>query len=245
MFTGLVQAVGEVRRSRLMGLELNLSVDVGRLSGDIDVGDSIAVDGVCLTAVDLVDGCARFDVSRETLSRTILGAKLDGNLVNLELALLPTTRLGGHFVTGHVDGIGSLETLQRVGGSSVMGFHSPPELSRYIAEKGSICIDGVSLTVNQVAGSYFEVNIVPHTMQATTMGTYETGRRVHLEIDIIARYLDRLMDTATDARRQTETSPDEAQPQAPPADVEASDETDEITQRFLSGQGFVAPDLGE
>ena len=243
MFTGIVQAVGKVRRSRLMGVDLDLSIDIGVLTGGIDVGDSIAVDGVCLTVVDLSDGCARFDVSRETLSCSILGARLDGNLVNLELALLPTTRLGGHFVTGHVDGIGALETIQRVGGSTVMGFHAPPELSRYIAPKGSICIDGVSLTVNQVAGTYFEVNIVPHTLQATTMGTYETGRRVHLEIDIIARYLDKLMGTATNAEQQTETTPDPTKP--PPTDAEDPGEADEITQSFLSNQGFVAPDLGE
>ena len=241
MFTGIVQAVGEVRRSKVTGFDLDLSIDVGELAGDIAVGDSIAVDGACLTVVDLADGCARFDVSRETLSHTMLGAKLDGTQVNLELALLPTTRLGGHFVTGHVDGIGTLDSLQRVGSSTTMGLQAPPVLSRYIAPKGSICIDGVSLTVNTVAGSYFEVNIVPHTMQVTTMNTYKAGQRVHLEIDVIARYLGRLMDI----QQQDETPLAQEQPPAPPTDVEEAGDTDEITQRFLSDQGFVAPDLGE
>lgn len=232
MFTGIVQGVGVVRRSQMNGLDLKLAIYSGGFDENVtNVGDSVAVDGVCLTVTDKSSGCLWFDVSRETLLRTLLGSKIHMDQVNLELALLPTTRIGGHFVTGHIDGIGRLENRERVGVSNKMCFSVPPKLTRFIAEKGSICIDGVSLTVNSVTGNMFEVNIVPHTNGMTTMKDYTVGRKVHLEVDIIARYLDRLMSHT----RQTATA------QA----GESGEPSEEITQDFLSKQGFVAPDISE
>ena len=211
-----------------------LVIDIRNLEEKgIKIGDSVAVDGVCLTVVEYDQGCLRFDVSRETLLRTLLGSKLNGDLVNLELALLPTSRLGGHFVTGHVDGVGYLESLEHVGSSIQMRFRAPRDLSRFVAEKGSICIDGISLTVNAVSENSFDVNIVPHTTEVTTMKDYSVGRKVHLEVDLIARYLDRLM-----ALNQ----PQKTTPTLPQQEAEPSEE---ITKEFLSKQGFVAPDLGE
>ena len=233
MFTGIVNGTGMIRRSQVTGLDLMLVIDVHSLQEkSINVGDSVAVDGVCLTVVDVSEDSLRFDVSRETLLRTLLGSKLNGDLVNLELALLPTTRLGGHFVTGHVDGIGYLESVQRVGESTQMRFRSPRNLSHYVAEKGSICIDGVSLTVNAINDNTFDVNIVPHTIQVTTMKDYSVGRKVHLEVDIIARYLHRFM-VAGQTQKATPPPQEEIEP------------SEQITQEFLSKQGFVAPDLGE
>ena len=231
MFTGLVQGVGVVRRSQMNGVDLKLAIYSESFHGNvINVGDSVAVDGVCLTVADKSSGCLWFDVSRETLLRTLLGSKIHMDRVNLELALLPTTRIGGHFVTGHIDGIGRLEVMERIGLSTKMVFRVPSALARFIAKKGSICIDGVSLTVNSVAGDTFEVNIVPHTNDVTTLKDYTVGRKVHLEVDIIARYLDRLM---SDAKPAVGREIGDAQP------------SEEITQEFLSKQGFVAPDLGE
>ncbi|MDJ0957593.1 MAG: riboflavin synthase [Arenicellales bacterium] len=234
MFTGIVHGTGVVRRSQVTGLDLMLVIDVRDLpEKDINIGDSVAVDGVCLTVVEYDKGCLRFDVSRETLLRTLLGSKLNGDLVNLELALLPTSRLGGHFVTGHVDGVGYLESLEHVGTSIQMRFRAPRDLSRFVAEKGSVCIDGVSLTVNAISENSFEVNIVPHTIEVTTMKDYFAGRKVHLEVDIIARYLDRLM--TVNQPRKTVPAPIQQEPEP----------SEEITQEFLAKQGFVAPDLGE
>lgn len=234
MFTGIVYGTGVIRRSQVTGLDLMLVIDIRNLEDKgIKIGDSVAVDGVCLTVVEYDKGCLRFDVSRETLLRTLLGSKSNGDLVNLELALLPTTRIGGHFVTGHVDGVGYLESLEPVGTSIQMRFRAPRDLSRFVAEKGSICIDGISLTVNAISENSFDVNIVPHTIEVTTMKDYEVGRKVHLEIDIIARYLDRLM--PRDQPRKTTSAP-------PQQEAEPSEE---ITKEFLSKQGFMAPDLGE
>ncbi len=230
-----------IRRSQISGLDLALTVDAGDAGENrIAPGDSIAVDGVCLT-VTRIDGdewC--FDVSKETLSRTLLGARVAGDAVNLELALLATDRLGGHFVTGHVDGIGCLEAIEVVGSSSKMRFSAPAGLSRFIAVKGSICIDGISLTVNAVIENSFEVNIVPHTLQMTTVGDFAPGRRVHLEIDIIARYLDRLMSSSYDVPSSS-TEPSAAQVALP----DQGANPDEITQEFLATQGFNAPIIDE
>ena len=241
MFTGIIQSTGVIRRSRSSGPDVALTVDMGDPGQDrIEPGDSVAVDGVCLTVTGIDRGELRFDVSAETLSRSLLGARVAGDAVNLELALLATDRLGGHFVTGHVDGIGCLEMEQRVGSSSKMRFSAPAGLSRFIAEKGSICIDGISLTVNTVIDDLFEVNIVPHTLQVTTAGDFAPGRCVHLEIDIIARYLDRLMNSSSDAPASSTEL----------ASVEVllpgrEENPDEITQEFLSIQGFSAPILDE
>jgi riboflavin synthase len=151
------------------------------------------VNGVCLTAVELGANHFCADVSNETLSRTILNVATVGTPVNLELALTPSTRLGGHFVSGHVDGIGAVTEKKSDGRSYRFKFKAPESLAKYIAEKGSICINGVSLTVNEVDGAVFGVNIVPHTLKETTLGDAVIGTKVNLEVDLLARYLERLI----------------------------------------------------
>lgn len=194
MFTGIIQAIGEVERLEPRGGDLRLYLHTGKLDlAGVQVGDSIAVNGVCLTAVDLPGSGFAADVSRETLSLTSLGGLKAGSRVNLETALTLATPLGGHLVSGHVDGLG--EVLERADDARSVRFRiqAPAELARYIAHKGSICVDGTSLTVNAVDGRVFELNIVPHTLQETIMDEYRSGTRVNLEVDLIARYLERLL----------------------------------------------------
>jgi riboflavin synthase len=169
-------------------------VRTGKLDlADVTAGDSIAVSGVCLTAVALPGDGFWADVSGETLARTTLGEVKTGAAVNLEKALTPTTRLGGHLVSGHVDGVGTVLTRHDDGRSVRLRVQAPAQLARYIAEKGSVTVDGVSLTVNGVTGATFDLNIVPHTLSETTIGECSPGRRVNLEVDLIARYLERLL----------------------------------------------------
>ncbi|NLZ79101.1 MAG: riboflavin synthase [Gammaproteobacteria bacterium] len=194
MFTGIIEAIGHIRSMTPKGGDVRVHVSTGKLDlTDVKLGDSIAVNGICLTAVELPgDGfCA--DVSRETLTRTALANLKTNSRVNLEKALLPTTRLGGHLVSGHVDGVG--EVLSRSDSARAVEFwiRAPKELARYIAMKGSITVDGTSLTVNSVNGSEFQLTIVPHTLQETIMADYQAGHLVNLEIDLIARYLERLL----------------------------------------------------
>jgi riboflavin synthase len=194
MFTGIIQAIGKISQILPKGGDFRLTIDTGKLPlGGAQLGDSIAVSGVCLTAIELGDGRFSADVSRETLSRTTLGELKPGSRVNLELALTPTTRLGGHIVSGHVDGVG--EVVQRTADARSVRFviEAPANLAKYIAEKGSICVDGVSLTVNAVDGKRFDLNIVPHTLAETTIEDYQPGRKVNLEVDLLARYLERLL----------------------------------------------------
>jgi riboflavin synthase len=194
MFTGIILAIGEITTIEPKGGDYRLKINTGKLPiADADLGDSIAVNGVCLTAVELGNDYFYADVSNETISRTILKTARVGAAVNLELALTPTTRLGGHIVSGHVDGIGLVISKSQDGRSYKYRFKVPDELAKYIAEKGSICINGVSLTVNEVDGAVFSVNIVPHTLKETTLGELTTGKEVNLEVDLLARYMERLM----------------------------------------------------
>jgi riboflavin synthase len=194
MFTGIIQAVGEIVAVEPKGGDCRLRIRAGKLDlADVRLGDSIAVNGVCLTAVELPGDGFVADVSGETLSLTTLGGLSRGDAVNLEKALTPTTRLGGHLVSGHVDGLGEVLALRDDGRSVRYDIRAPDALARYIAPKGSICVDGVSLTVNRVDGAVFSVNIVPHTQQETTIRFYRAGTRVNLEVDLIARYLERLL----------------------------------------------------
>lgn len=204
MFTGIILAVGSIAAIQPRGGDCRLRIDTGKLSlADCALGDSIAVNGVCLTAVELGRHYFCADVSNETLSRTTLKSAKPGMPVNLELALTPSTRLGGHIVSGHVDGIGKVVEKQADGRSIRFKFKAPDSLAKYIAEKGSICIDGISLTVNAADGAYFSVNIVPHTLQETTLGTAEVGFEVNLEADLLARYMERLMQGDAAAQCQT------------------------------------------
>lgn len=194
MFTGIILAIGTIADVQARGGDYRLTINTGKLPlADCNLGDSIAVNGVCLTAVELGEHYFCADVSNETLSRTTLKTLKAGSPVNLELALTPTTRLGGHIVSGHVDGIGTIVEKQPDGRSIRFKFKAPDNLARYIAEKGSITINGISLTVNAVEASHFTVNIVPHTLQETTLAGSRAGDEVNLEVDILARYLERLL----------------------------------------------------
>jgi riboflavin synthase len=200
MFTGIVQAVGRIVDAGAGPSAVRLAIDPGALDvADVGIGDSVAVNGCCLTvvAIEQEGGRSRlcFDVSAETLRCT---AGLDARgPVNLELALRLADRLGGHLMTGHVDGLGTVVALEPVAEGSGWGSHrlvvdTPPELARYVAAKGSIAVQGVSLTVNAVQGTRFEVNLIPHTLDVTTLAALKTGARVNLEVDLVARYVARL-----------------------------------------------------
>ena len=194
MFTGIITAVGAITTLQPGNGDCRLRIATGKLDlRDIHIGDSIAVSGICLTAVELASDGFWADASRETLECTTLGEATPGTRVNLEKALMPTTRLGGHLVSGHVDGVGTVTDWRSDGRSWRLRIQAPDALARYIAEKGSICVDGVSLTVNRVDGAAFELNIVPHTLEETTLANFKVGQRVNLEVDLIARYLERLL----------------------------------------------------
>ena len=194
MFTGIIQATGTITRMESRSGDMRLSIATGQLDlSDVAMGDSIAVNGVCLTAVELPGDGFSADVSNETLALTTLGSLKVGSRVNLEKALTLSDRLGGHLVSGHVDGIGTVLERSPDARSERFVIEAPDVLARYIAQKGSVCVDGTSLTVNKVDGARFELNIVPHTLQETIIGDYVPGSEVNLEVDLIARYLERLM----------------------------------------------------
>ena len=193
MFTGIVQGTGHVTAIEPRGGDVTMTFHTGGVTVDtVAAGDSIAVNGVCLTATQLAPGQFSADVSHETLSVTTLGQWQPGTRINIEKALRAGDALGGHYVTGHVDGIAVLETREDDARSVRMVFGVPGPLARYIARKGSICVDGVSLTVNAVDGATFAVNLVPHTLDVTILRDYRPGTRVNVEIDIIARYVERM-----------------------------------------------------
>lgn len=221
MFTGIIQSVGRIESLQQRDNDMRVSLNTGKLPvADLALGDSVAVSGICLTVVEKKGHGFMADVSGETLSRTIAGQWQTGERVNLELALTPATRLGGHLVSGHVDGVGKVVKRWSDGRSERFVIKAPDNLAKYIAEKGSISVDGISLTVNSVDGAEFELNIVPHTLQETTMADYKTGRSVNLEVDIIARYLERLL------------LGDKAAEKLPP-------KTQAIDETFLAHHGFI------
>lgn len=194
MFTGIIEAVGAIASVVRKGQDVELTVNVGTLDmRDVKLGDSIAVNGTCLTVTHFTPHQFSADVSLETLERTGFSSARAGVKVNLEKALLPTTRLGGHLVSGHVDGRGIITEITDRGRAVDIWIQAPQSLSRYIAEKGSVCIDGISLTVNQVKGEQFLLTIIPHTMQETTLALRKVGEQLNLEVDQIARYLERLL----------------------------------------------------
>jgi riboflavin synthase len=194
MFTGIIQAQGSIAEMQQRGGDMRLQINADKLDlSDVFLGDSIAVNGVCLTVVELTDKGFSADISNETLVLTSLGGLKTGSPVNLEKALTLADRLGGHLVSGHVDGVGTVISRSNDGRSVRFVIEAPAVLARYIAHKGSICVDGTSLTVNAVDGVSFELNIVPHTLDETIMGDYQAGSEVNLEVDLIARYLERLL----------------------------------------------------
>lgn len=217
MFTGIIQSVGTIAAVEAKGGEARVRIETNKLDmSDVTIGDSIAVSGVCLTAVDVSAQGFTADVSGETLARTTLGRRRAGDPVNLEKALTLTTPLGGHLVSGHVDGVATVVSRREAGRSVLFRIKAPETLARYVAEKGSVCVDGVSLTVNTVHGAAFEVNIVPHTLVETTLGKLKAESEVNLEVDILARYLERLML----GERPAQSGPD-------------------ITREFLAEHGFL------
>lgn len=225
MFTGIIESIGSVDEFKLRGNEWRLKVRCPTLDlSDVQLGDSIAVNGCCLTVTAFNSDSFCADVSNESISLTTFQTLKSGAKVNLEKALTPQTRLGGHLVSGHVDGVGELLSQDNDGGSWRLTFRVPDALARYIAQKGSICIDGTSLTVNTVEGACFSVNIIPHTQQATVIHTYRPGQRVNIEVDLIARYLERLVlgDRAAQATGTTDTTTGAAG----------------LTQAFLADHGF-------
>ena len=194
MFTGIIQAIGQVQAIARQGRDARLTVATGALSlGAVKPGDSIACNGVCLTVTSLHAAAFVADVSDETLRRTTLGRLRVGAPVNLENALTLGAPMGGHWVSGHVDGVGVVRGRREQGRAVWLEIAAPASLSRYIAQKGSIAVDGVSLTVNAVTGSRFELTIVPHTLSATTLSDAKPGRDCNLEVDVVARYLERLV----------------------------------------------------
>lgn len=192
MFTGIVQAVGRIVRVAPLAKGVQLSIEAGALPlSDVSIGDSICVQGACLTATRKRGRRLDFDVSRETLDCT---AGLDRpGPVNLERSLRRGDRLDGHLVTGHVDGVGRVLAFEPAGESRLLRIQPPKAMSRYIARKGSVCVDGVSLTVNHVAGGAFDVNLIPHTLAVTTLARLARGARVNLEVDLVARYVERML----------------------------------------------------
>jgi len=198
MFTGIIEALGTVAAIHHQGSDARLYVRSGALRlDDVQLGDSIAVNGVCLTAVKLPGDGFWADVSGETLQHTTLGQLHTGSLVNLEKALTLQTRLGGHLVSGHVDGVGVIEQRYEEGRSIRFEVRAPQALARYIAAKGSICVDGVSLTVNAVHDTLFVLNLVPHTLAMTTLNQAQAGCRCNVEVDLVARYLERLISVSS------------------------------------------------
>ncbi len=199
MFTGLIQAIGRLRARELRGGDQRLRFAFGALPAhDFELGESIAVSGCCLTVVAFDAAGFDADVSNESLALTTLGGLPLGAAVNLERSLLPTTRLGGHLVSGHVDAVGAVERVWDDGRSQRWRFTAPRSVLRYVAAKGSIAVDGVSLTVNAVDDAGFEVNLVPHTVAHTAFGETAAGAAVNLEVDTIARYVERLLATRED-----------------------------------------------
>ncbi|MEO0580196.1 MAG: riboflavin synthase [Pseudomonadota bacterium] len=193
MFTGIIQTIGEITAQSDSGGDRRLTVATPGFSlAGFDEGESIAVSGVCLTALDIADEQFSADVSIETLSATTLGALGVGDRVNIEPSLALGDRLGGHLVSGHVDGVGEIRRIRPAARSTALTIAVDGELSRYIARKGSVTIDGISLTVNAVDNDTFELNIIPHTWDVTTLGNARVGRKVNVEVDLIARYVERL-----------------------------------------------------
>lgn len=218
MFTGIVQARGTVTAIDNVGGDVRLSIACGELPfSNYAVGDSISVNGVCLTATALRDDGFDTDVSNETLSITSLGGLEVGSAVNLEPSLSFGDRLGGHLVSGHVDCMGKVLSAENDARSVRLVIELPQEFARYVAKKGSICVDGVSLTVNGVAGNTFDLNIIPHTAETTTIGGYEAGTEVNIEVDLLARYIERLL------ARDTDTDTD----------------SDGVSLEFLKAHGYV------
>ena len=210
MFTGIIESVGKVENLQSVGGDVRLRIQTDLDMSDVHLGDSIATNGICLTVIDWGDHWYAADVSRESLNRTTLGQWKVGQRVNVEKAMLPTTRFGGHIVSGHVDVVGEITVVKSDARSLYFEVTAPAEIARYLAEKGSITVDGISLTINHLRGNVLSLNLIPHTAERTNIGTWQVGTQVNLEVDILARYIERLLlgDKAAETKPQSKLSMD-------------------------------------
>ncbi|RLJ68091.1 riboflavin synthase [Sulfurisoma sediminicola] len=193
MFTGIVAATGKITRLQALEKGVRLTVTAPGLAlADVAIGDSIAHNGVCLTVIAKKKASYQVDVSRETLDCTV-GLDAEGDELNLEKAMRLSDFIGGHLVSGHVDGVGEVETFEKIGESHLLVIKAPKNLAKYIARKGSITVDGVSLTTNKVKGRTFSINLIPHTVEVTTLKRLHPGAKINLEVDLIARYVERML----------------------------------------------------
>lgn len=219
MFTGIIEAVGSIAAITPKGEDVTIKVNSQQLDmADVKLGDSIATNGVCLTVISMTNTTYSADLSLETLKKTGFSHYKVGDPVNLEKAMLATSRFGGHIVSGHVDGVGEIVERNHVGRAIEFWINHPHALSKYIAEKGSITVDGISLTVNDLRKDAFKLTIVPHTSAETTIDSFQVGRKVNLEVDVMARYIERLL---TVKQEDEETSP-----------------SSRVTLEFLQQNGF-------
>lgn len=205
MFTGIIESVGQVQSVQAVGGDVRLKIQTKLDMSDVHLGDSIATNGICLTVIEFGEDWYAADVSRESLHRTTLGQWKAGQIVNVEKAMLPTTRFGGHIVSGHVDGLGEITLVREDARSLYFEVTAPVELAKYLAEKGSVTVDGISLTINHLRGNVISLNLIPHTAERTNIGSWKQGTQVNLEVDVLARYIERLM-LGDKAAEQTATS---------------------------------------
>lgn len=217
MFTGLIEELGQLKSIKKKGNSMSLSISAQDIMNDLAVGDSIAVNGICLTVTDFASGVFTVDVMPETLTRTSLNSLSVGSKVNLERAMAATGRFGGHFVSGHIDGVASLVEKTFVDNSVVFKFKFAAELNKYLVQKGSIAIDGVSLTIAQLDEAEFTVSIIPHTLAETNLGEYAIGDRVNIEVDMLAKYIESILSST---------------------DIASKKDKNNITEEFLREQGF-------
>lgn len=208
MFTGIIESLGKVESVQSVGGDVRLRIGTTLDMSDVHLGDSIATNGICLTVVEWGKNWYAADVSRESLNRTTLGSWKVGQRVNVEKAMLPTTRFGGHIVSGHVDAVGEITVVREDARSIYYEVTAPAAIAKYLAEKGSVTVDGISLTINHLRGSVMSLNLIPHTAERTNIGTWKTGAQVNLEVDVLARYIERLMlgDKAAHSEPQSKMS---------------------------------------
>ncbi|OTG76966.1 riboflavin synthase [Acinetobacter sp. ANC 5054] len=210
MFTGIIESLGKVESIQNIGGDVRLRIQTDLDMSDVHLGDSIATNGICLTVIDFGRNWYAADVSRESLNRTTLEHWKAGQAVNVEKAMLPTTRFGGHIVSGHVDAVGEITVVRSDARSIYFEVTAPKEIARYLAEKGSVTVDGISLTINHLRGNILSLNLIPHTADRTNIGTWKTGTKVNLEVDVLARYIERLLlgDKAAETTEQSKISLD-------------------------------------